>query len=67
MTYWILTCRLTGETQEVYTCDEHSNQMPAADGDLVQAYDCDEDTECEFCRDQKLVKQKRAAATRAHQ
>jgi hypothetical protein len=49
MTYWILTCVRTGETMEIYTCARHAEQMPAADGDLVQAYDCDNDVCCEFC------------------
>lgn len=56
MTYWILTCVRTGETMEIYTCARHAEQMPAADGDLVQAYDCDNDVCCEFCNQEQEMK-----------
>lgn len=48
MTLWILETR-TGEVAEVLTCDKHSSQMPRPDGDMVQAYDCEEEVECDFC------------------
>ena len=49
MIYWIMTCKQTGETQEVYTCLWCETKMPRPDGDLVQAYDCDDDVDCELC------------------
>ena len=51
MIYWIMTCRLTGEDMEVYTCEKCEEKMPRPDGDLVQAYDCDDDVECELCKE----------------
>tara|TARA_R110000751_G_scaffold35676_3_gene87717 strand:+ start:74 stop:292 length:219 start_codon:yes stop_codon:yes gene_type:complete len=63
MLYWILTCHRTGETQEAYTCEECEAKMPLPDGDLVQAYDCDDDVACEFCEDQAETK-KRARSLR---
>ena len=49
MICWILTCSRTGETQEVSTCEECAAKMPLEDGDMVRAYDCDDDIKCEFC------------------
>ncbi len=48
MTYWRMTCKRTGETDSVHTCDKHSEQMPAADEHLT-AHSCDDDIECDFC------------------
>ena len=59
MLYWILTCYRTGETQEAYTCEECEAKMPLPDGDLVQAYDCDEDVDCDFCEDQAKARSRR--------
>jgi len=48
MTYWIMTCRRTLETDAVYTCAECSLQMPPCD-EYLTAHDCDDDIECDFC------------------
>lgn len=48
MTYFILECALTGETDEVYCCPEHAEAMPPV-GDLVRALPADEDCDCDFC------------------
>ena len=47
MTYWIMTCKRTGETDTVYTCEKHSKQM--LPDEWLKAHDCDDDVACDFC------------------
>ncbi|MCK5653461.1 MAG: hypothetical protein KAJ42_18880 [Gemmatimonadetes bacterium] len=52
MTYWIMTCKRTGETDSVYTCDKHSEQMDAPDEYLTiraTVHYADPEIECDFC------------------
>ena len=48
MTHWTMTCKRTGETDTVDTCETHSNEMPAID-EYLTAHDCDDDVTCDFC------------------
>ena len=49
MHYFIVTCKLTGESQEVYACDEHALRV----GDNVTTDECDDDIACEFCNNEE--------------
>jgi hypothetical protein len=48
MTYWIMTCKRTGETDTVTTCEKHGEQMLPVD-EYLTAHDCDDDVTCDFC------------------
>jgi hypothetical protein len=48
---FIVRCGLTGESDQIVTCQQCSQKMPGA-GPLVSVYhDCDDDVPCDFCGD----------------
>lgn len=49
MKSYILTCKQTGEKQDVTVCNRCSLQMPPVDDLDVSAYPADADLSCEFC------------------
>ena len=56
-TLFILTCKRTGETQDVICCENHGQQMPVIDGEWLQAYPADSDIDCEFCDTKKETRE----------
>lgn len=45
-TRYVLECAVTGETQDVYACQEHALSV----SELCRAYPAEDDTACEFCQ-----------------
>ena len=45
-TRYVLECAVTGETQDVYACQEHALSV----SELCRAYPAEDDIACEFCQ-----------------